>query len=215
MYTQTSILALAALLASTITGAPTQSSVPPTTPGLTLFQQLVLAPSAVERSKLLKDDDYVFQFNDPARTTGVAKGLGGNVTRADADTFPALVGQGGAMAIGFLGPCGFNTPHVHPRAAELNLVIQGSLQSETIFENGARFIRHHLPKFAMTVFPMGAVHTEFNPECTDSIFVAGFTSEEYVPFPHFIKTYCIGRISANLFQSWSCADCTRIFWAVG
>jgi hypothetical protein len=30
----------------------------------------------------------------------------------------------------------------------------------------------------MTVFPMGATHTEFNPECDDAVFVAGFASED-------------------------------------
>lgn len=146
--------------------------------GLTLFQQLVLAPDAVERSKLLTDDQYVFTFNDPNLNAGVATGKGGNVTRADHATFPALVGQGGSVAIGFLGPCGFNTPHVHPRAAELNLVIEGNLHSEVVFENGARTIKHDLKKFQMTVFPQGSVHTEFNPDCTPAIFVASFPNED-------------------------------------
>jgi len=30
----------------------------------------------------------------------------------------------------------------------------------------------------MTVFPQGAVHTEFNPDCTPSVFVAAFPSED-------------------------------------
>jgi hypothetical protein len=194
MYTSTSIIALAALLASTVTSAPTypgayptNTTAPVTEPttaadppasGLTLFQQLVLAPNAVERSKLLADDQFIFQFNDPNLKEGVTKGEGGNITRADHATFPALVGQGGAVAIGFLGPCGFNTPHVHPRAAELNLVIEGNLFANVVFENGARFIEHTIGKFGMTVFPQGAVHTEFNPDCTPSTFVASFPNED-------------------------------------
>lgn len=30
----------------------------------------------------------------------------------------------------------------------------------------------------MTVFPQGATHTEWNPDCTDAVFVAGFASED-------------------------------------
>lgn len=30
----------------------------------------------------------------------------------------------------------------------------------------------------MTVFPQGAVHTEFNPDCTDAVFVASFPGED-------------------------------------
>lgn len=162
-------------------GTPTNPAAPGTTTsasGLTLFQQLVLAPNAVERLALLADDDFIFDFADNTRTAGVTKGEGGKIVRADHATFPALVGQGGAVAIGFLGPCGFNTPHVHPRAAELNLVVEGRLFASVTAENGARHLNHTLNKYEMTVFPQGAVHTEFNPDCTDAVFVASFPSED-------------------------------------
>ena len=35
-----------------------------------------------------------------------------------------------------------------------------------------------LDKFHMTVFPQGATHMEWNPDCTDAVFVAGFNSED-------------------------------------
>ncbi|KAG9230885.1 spherulin-1A [Amylocarpus encephaloides] len=149
-----------------------------TLPNPTLFSALTLAPNAVDRFNLLSDNDLVYNFADPCRKFGVAKGLGGNVTRADHATFPALTTQRGSLAIGFLGPCGFNTPHVHPRAAELNLVIEGQLFAQSVTENGARTISHTLKKYEMTVFPMGAVHTEFNPLCTPSVFVASFPDED-------------------------------------
>jgi oxalate decarboxylase/phosphoglucose isomerase-like protein (cupin superfamily) len=83
------------------------------------------------------------------------------------------------MTVGFLGPCGFNTPHVHPRASEINVVVKGALNAEFILENGARPIRTNLTSpFQMTVFPKGAVHTEFNPTCNDAIFIAGFGDED-------------------------------------
>ena len=150
----------------------------PAQPGLTLYQKLALAPNAVARQALLKDEDMIFKFDNPLQKEGLATGEGGSIVRADHATFPALVGQGGSLAIGFLGPCGFNTPHVHPRAAELNLVIEGHLFANVVNENGARFINHTLGKYEMTVFPQGAVHTEFNPDCTPSVFVAAFPHED-------------------------------------
>jgi hypothetical protein len=104
--------------------------------------------------------------------------LGGKTVKADRDTFPALIGSHGSMTLGFLGPCGFNTPHVHPRAAELNIVVAGRLMSSVTAENGARHMNHTMDLYQMTVFPQGAMHTEFNPDCTDAVFVAAFPDED-------------------------------------
>jgi len=82
------------------------------------------------------------------------------------------------MTVGFIGPCGFNTPHTHPRSAEINIVVEGSLGTEYILENGTPLIRNQLNKLQMTVFPQGSIHTEWNPDCTDAVFVAGFASED-------------------------------------
>jgi hypothetical protein len=182
--TSTTFVALLSLISAT-TAAPTNAPTPPTsapssTPSssLTLFQQLTLASTAVERLSLLSDSDLVFSFNKDPGEAGVVSGDGGKTVRADHATFPALVGQGGSMTLGFLGPCGFNTPHVHPRAAELNIVVQGHLFASVTAENGARHINHTLSQYDMTVFPAGAIHTEFNPDCTPSVFVAAFPNED-------------------------------------
>ena len=45
-------------------------------------------------------------------------------------------------------------------------------------ENGARTIHNTLATNQMTIFPKGALHTEFNPDCTDAMFVAGFADED-------------------------------------
>ena len=82
------------------------------------------------------------------------------------------------MTIGFIGPCGFNTPHVHPRSAEFNVVVKGQLQSEFIAENNVTPILHNATEFQAVIFPQGAVHTEFNPTCDESVFVAGFAHED-------------------------------------
>lgn len=97
---------------------------------------------------------------------------------AHAKTFPAVIGNGVAMTLGFLGPCGMNTPHVHNRATEINVVIEGRLVTNFRIENGVDTISNTLSKYQMTVFPQGAMHQEFNPDCEDAVFVAGFNGQD-------------------------------------
>ncbi|KAM5349216.1 hypothetical protein ACJZ2D_017200 [Fusarium nematophilum] len=113
-------------------------------------------------------------------------GDGGNLTVANRKTFPALIGTGAGMAVGRVGPCGLNTFHVHPRSAELQLVVEGRLVTEMVPENGVvdadgnrRVIRNEIGSFQMTPFYQGSVHTQFNPDCADAIFVASFASEDF------------------------------------
>jgi hypothetical protein len=91
---------------------------------------------------------------------------------------PALTGNGMGLAVGFTKPCGFNTPHTHPRATELALVAKGRMISEFVAETGARKIRNEHNTFSMVVFPQGTLHLEFNPDCDEMIFVAAFNSED-------------------------------------
>ena len=82
------------------------------------------------------------------------------------------------MTVAFLGPCGMNTPHVHNRATELNVVVQGRLVTNFVLENGAKPVENTLEQYQMAVFPQGAIHQEFNPDCSPTVFVAGFNNED-------------------------------------
>ena len=144
---------------------------------LDLITKLQLAPTAVDRIALLSDSDFVYDFNDPP-SDAITAGKGGRTVKADRKDFPALIGTDVSMTLGFIGPCGFNTPHTHPRSSQINVIVQGRLGTEFIAENGARPISNTLEKFQMTVFPKGAAHTEYNPDCDDAVFVAGFASED-------------------------------------
>jgi hypothetical protein len=157
-----------------------------TTTTLSLTQQLFLADTAADRFKLLpKATDFVFDFNNPA-----LKGKGGkqgDIIAANRKTFPPLVGTGLGMAVGFLNGCAFNTPHVHPRAVELQIVTQGRLMTEMVPENGVldpetksrRVIANEIGVNQMTPFYMGSVHAQFNPDCTPATFVAAFNNEDF------------------------------------
>lgn len=180
MHIQLPALLLTAL-ASTTLSTPLankkryDSNTDPST--LTLQQKLDLAPTEVDRLALLPDSqDHVFDFFNA--TVGITSGNGGKTVKADRSTFPALISSGASMTVGFMGPCGFNTPHTHPRSAELNIIVQGTLMGSVTAENGARHMQHTLNQYQMTVFPQGAMHTEWNPNCEPAVFVAAFASED-------------------------------------
>ncbi|KAF2226852.1 RmlC-like cupin domain-containing protein [Elsinoe ampelina] len=163
--------------------APRPSFPGPANP-LSLTAQLTLADSAIDRFLLLPNNkDFVFTFDDATKKG--KGGKGGDLIAANRKTFPALVSTGAGMAVGFLGPCGFNTPHVHPRSVELQIVTQGRLVTEMVPENGVlqdgkrRVIRNTLEKNQMTPFYQGSVHAQFNPDCEDASFVAAFNSEDF------------------------------------
>lgn len=154
-------------------------------PTLSLTAQLTLADTAPDRFALLPlDSDFVFDFNQP-RGKG---GLGGDTFAANRKTFPALVGAGSSMVLGFLGPCGFNTPHVHPRGTELQVVTAGRIITEMVVENGVfrdndkakgrRVITNEVKTNQMTPFYQGSVHAQYNPDCEPANFVASLTSED-------------------------------------
>ncbi|KAG4419440.1 hypothetical protein IFR04_007397 [Cadophora malorum] len=164
--------------------APTTTVAPPAETGLSITQKLFLADTAIDRFALLPDEKIKFAFVDPKKSKG------GDLVAANRKTFPALVGTGSGMAVGFLKACGFNTPHVHPRATELQIVTQGTLQVEMVPENGVfnvpgdatsgrRVIKNTVNKFEMTPFYQGSIHTQFNPTCDDTVFVASFNSEDF------------------------------------
>ena len=81
-------------------------------------------------------------------------------------------------AIGYLGPCGLNLPHTHPRATEINFSVNSTLRAGVLVENGARFIDVEIRPGTAAVFEVGAIHYEMNPTCEPAMFVAGFNSED-------------------------------------
>jgi len=53
-----------------------------------------------------------------------------------------------------LGPCGLNTPHTHPRATEIQLLLSGGpLYNQFVMENGARLVKDTIEPGMAMVFP--------------------------------------------------------------
>ncbi|KAJ7770024.1 RmlC-like cupin [Mycena metata] len=124
--------------------------------------------------------NYVYTHVAACTHTSVkaVAGAGGKIITANAATFPAVVGNGAAMAVGLLEPCGMNTPHTHPRATEIQFSVNGTIRTGMITENGARFIMTEIGPGGMTIFPQGSVHFQLNEGCEPAMFVSGFNSED-------------------------------------
>jgi hypothetical protein len=130
-----------------------------------LIAKLLSVSTTADRAALLdQPGDFVFDFTTKnAPPTALSKGEGGATISANARTFPALIGTGSAMTVGELGPCGFNTPHVHNRATELNIIVHGRLVTNFITENRVKPVENTMTQWQMSVFPQGAIHGEYNP----------------------------------------------------
>ncbi|KAJ7056733.1 RmlC-like cupin domain-containing protein [Mycena amicta] len=118
----------------------------------------------------------VFDYNNQAPATGAK---GGSILLATVDNFPILEELGISNAVAIVEPCGLNIPHLHPRASEFFTVIEGILDTGLVQENGFNTeIETQLGKYQGTVFPMGSMHYQQNPTCSEAVFVAALNSED-------------------------------------
>jgi len=139
---------------------------------------LITAATNVDRINMLNDADFVFDFFHPPNGSITASGPDGHIVTARRDTFPALVSNGLALSVGFLGPCGLNTPHTHPRATEFNFAVNGTLRTGMLAENDARVVMNTINPGQAVLFPRGAIHFEQNLGCDPIIFIAAFSDED-------------------------------------
>ncbi|VDC01129.1 unnamed protein product [Peniophora sp. CBMAI 1063] len=177
-----SFVLLSVLFASAVIAAPSSS---PSSLNSTFADaqaqkvaQLRLAPTQVDRINVLSDEDLVFSFSNPSTPVGTVTGAGGHAVLGISGNFPAVVGNSISMIVGHLAPCGMNTPHTHPRAAEILYSVNASLVSGFIMEDGAPYREVNISAGSATVYPMGAVHFQMNPTCEPAMFVSGLNSED-------------------------------------
>ncbi|KAF1916354.1 RmlC-like cupin domain-containing protein [Ampelomyces quisqualis] len=162
-----------------------------------IFSKLFTAPTAVKRfqalltkdaagMELLTGDELkkqtVFPFTPKVNST-TAKG--GVTVSANIESFPILTGLGISTTLGFMEPCGINTPHVHPRATEFLTLVEGeNLRFGYVLENALVAAGQNpevagtMNKFEGTVFPQGSIHFQFNDNCDKAVFVAALNSED-------------------------------------
>ena len=180
---------------ATATSPPSPpASPPPAADNTELIEKLLTAPSSIRRfqrlltnkgEKLLDAEELkpltVFDFNNAKPNAGAK---GGATKSASIETFPILTGLGISTTVGFIKPCGMNSPHVHPRATEFLTVVEGKMSFGYILENGLvkpgnkAEISGTLNKFQGTVFPMGSIHYQINEDCVPATFVASLNGED-------------------------------------
>lgn len=183
--------------ASSWTTSTTSAAAPAATVDDAFIEQLKDAPRAIDRFKLLLTKDgkgeellppaelekvIIFDFT---KDVDAGNGKGGALKAAQINNFPILTDLGISTTLGFLGPCGLNTPHTHPRATEFLTLVEGDkLDFGFIVENGLVKAGNNaeaagtLGKFAGAVFPIGSIHYQFNPTCANATFVATLNSED-------------------------------------
>ncbi|KAK6382155.1 hypothetical protein LTS17_004041 [Exophiala oligosperma] len=172
--------------ASYTTGMPgNPTAVPNPVPTSGVIAELLTADNTVARFKEIQkeiaagDASLKFDFN-PAANPAVTPGEGGQVDLASRANFPILTGLGISAAGIFFEPCGLNTPHVHPRAAEfLTVATDSNVFTGFVLENGlASEFNTTLTQFQGTVFPQGSIHFQQNLDCHPAVAIAGLNSED-------------------------------------
>ncbi|KAI7734682.1 hypothetical protein M8C21_009100 [Ambrosia artemisiifolia] len=83
------------------------------------------------------------------------------VIKATMNEFPALDGQSVSYAVLQFPPAGVNPPHTHPRAAELLVVLLGTLEVGFVDTTNVLY-NQTLQEGDMFVFPKGLVHFQYN-----------------------------------------------------
>jgi len=172
-----------------------------------IVASLILARTAVDRINILNEDtDFIFNFLEPPTNTTTVTGKGGSIVIANRESFPAVVGNGISMGIGFISACGLNTPHTHPRATEIFYAVNGTFKTGFIAENGARQVINTVNGGTGAIFPKGSIHWQANLGCDQVVFVAALSDEDpglstiaqnFYSIDEGILSATLGGVSAN------------------
>ncbi|XP_004301295.1 PREDICTED: germin-like protein subfamily T member 2 [Fragaria vesca subsp. vesca] len=118
-------------------------------------------------------DDFVF---DGAREKGNITDLFGlNVTDGNVLAFPALNTLGVSMNRVDFAPGALNPPHLHPRASEIGIVIEGTILAGFVTTNNVYYSKV-LTAGQMFVIPRGLVHFQLNIGQGNALSITAFNS---------------------------------------
>ncbi|GJN16722.1 hypothetical protein PR202_gb03741 [Eleusine coracana subsp. coracana] len=101
---------------------------------------------------------------------------GSAVTAANVENLPGLNTLGVSMARIDYAAWGVNPPHTHPRATEMILVLEGSLDVGFI-TTGNKLVARTVCKGDTFVFPRGLVHFQRNNGDTPALVISAFNSQ--------------------------------------
>lgn len=126
--------------------------------------------------KLVAANDFFFSgLHNPRSTTNQ---LGSNVTLLNVDVIPGLNTLSTSLARIDFAPYGLNPPHIHPRATEILVVLEGTLYAGFVTSNpDNRLFTKVLNKGDVFVFPIGLIHFQFNMGQTNAVAISSLGSQ--------------------------------------
>ncbi|CAN1220205.1 Putative germin-like protein 2-1 [Linum perenne] len=128
---------------------------------------------------MVKASDFYFGgLHVPGNTSNA---VGSRVTPVNVAQIPGLNTLGVSLARIDYAPWGINPPHTHPRATEILVVMEGTLEVGFVGfvtsnpEN--RLISKVLKKGDVFVFPIGLIHFQRNVGHGNAVAIAGLSSQ--------------------------------------
>jgi len=119
-----------------------------------------------------------FSFSGLHLPGNTSNPVGSKVTPVTVAQLPGLNTLGISMARIDIAPWGINPPHTHPRASEILLVLEGTLEVGFITSNpDNRLISKILQKGDVFVFPQGLIHYQRNTGYGNAVAIAALGSE--------------------------------------
>ncbi|CAN1220199.1 Putative germin-like protein 2-3 [Linum perenne] len=123
---------------------------------------------------MVKASDFYFGgLHVPGNTSNA---VGSRVTPVNVAQIPGLNTLGVSLARIDYAPWGINPPHTHPRATEILVVMEGTLEVGFVTSNH-RLISKVLKKGDVFVFPIGLIHFQRNVGHGNAVAIAGLSSQ--------------------------------------
>ncbi|KAI3854483.1 hypothetical protein MKX03_003298 [Papaver bracteatum] len=123
------------------------------------------------------EDFYLAGFNKPGQ---IKSPVGSLVTPANVAQIAGLNTLGISMVRIDYAPYGLNPPHTHPRATEILVVLEGTLEVGFVTSNspdGNKLFKKLLYKGDVFVFPIGLVHFQYNVGKKPAVAIAALSSQ--------------------------------------
>ncbi|CAN1150861.1 Putative germin-like protein 2-1 [Linum perenne] len=119
-----------------------------------------------------------FSFSGLHVPGNTSNAMGSRVTPVAVTQIPGLNALGISLVRIDFAPWGINPPHTHPRATEILIVIEGSLEVGFVTSNpDNRLISKILHKGDVFVFPIGLIHYQRNVGYGNAVAIAGLSSQ--------------------------------------
>ena len=138
---------------------------------------LVTIPSFGEQESSIKDSEFVFDLAGSKPTLDTSGGRQFVLSRESSRALN-LEGAGGTQVLFKFEPCGFRTPHYHPRGTESFHVIKGKVRANLLREAGGKrsqqAVVNDIKAGFSGFFPLAHIHFLQNMGCDEAETISMF-----------------------------------------